>query len=205
MNQPETRTSLLLRIRDSRDRDAWEEFASIYRPAIIRLAQFKGLQNADAEDLAQQVLISVAKSIEDWKRDPSRATFRTWLNRVTHNAVLNAITRAAPDRASGNSKVFAFLNQSPACPHRDFELLTIEIRREVFRYAANEVCHEFQDETWQAFWRTAVEGQSVDHVARQLNKNRGSVYAARSRVMRRLKVKVQEFQMINLEQENQDD
>ena len=114
MMQTETRPSLLLRIRDASDRDAWQEFTSIYRPAIVRMARLRGLQNADAEDLAQQVLISVAEAIAGWKHDPDRARFRTWLNRVTHNAVLNALRKSRPDRGSGNSDVLALLNQGIA-------------------------------------------------------------------------------------------
>ncbi|HJN10352.1 MAG: hypothetical protein QGG09_11400 [Pirellulaceae bacterium] len=49
---PETRNSLLLKVRDPADADAWIEFAAIYRPVIYRLARRRGLQDADAEDLA---------------------------------------------------------------------------------------------------------------------------------------------------------
>ena len=199
MSQSKTSVSLLLRIRDSDDREAWEEFSNIYRPAIVGWARQKGLQNADAEDLAQQVLIKVAKSIPTWEHDPQRATFRTWLNRVTHNAALNAITRAKPDRASGNSKIMDFLNESTS-NDQSCEMLTIEIRREVFRYAANEIQPEFQPNTWSAFWLTSVDGHPVDEIASQLGKNPGSIYAARSRVMRRLKAKIEELQILEGDQ-----
>jgi len=83
MTSPETRSSLLLRIRDADDRDAWDQFSEIYRPVICRVARLKGLQQADAEDLAQQVLLSVAGAIDRWQPDEGRAKFRTWLKRVT--------------------------------------------------------------------------------------------------------------------------
>lgn len=197
MNQPKTSQSLLIRIRNSDDRDAWIQFSDIYRPAIVRFAKQKGLQNADAEDLAQQVLIAVSKSIQSWQPDPSRASFRTWLNRVAHNAIINIITRKKPDRAAGDSQVMAMLEESPA----DSEIgeLTIEIRREVFRYAANEIKSDFEPETWMAFWMTAVENLSVGVVSQQLGKSVGSIYAARSRVMKRLRQKVQELELTELE------
>lgn len=202
----ETRASLLLRIRNPHDRESWNEFANIYRPAIIRTAKLKGLQNADAEDLAQQVLISIANSIKNWKQDPQsskRANFRTWLYQVTRNAVINALTRKAPDAASGNSKVNAMLNQSPSSAKDDSSQLTIEIRRETFRYAASQIRDEFQTATWQAFWMTAVEGHSIEAAAEELNKSHGSIYAARSRVMRRLKEMVQEIQIVESEDSNE--
>lgn len=182
-----------MRIRDHNDREAWEVFASIYRPAIVRFAKQRGLQAADAEDLAQQVLLAVSRSIESWQPDSSRASFRTWLNRVSHNAVINAVTRSKPDRGSGNTHVIDLLEQSPVGD--DSEQLTIEIRREVFRFAAEEIEHEFHQPTWQAFWLTAVEQLSMEEVARQLQKSVGSIYAARSRVMRRLREKVNELEL----------
>ena len=159
MNYPDTRPSLLLRIRDPRDADAWNEFADIYRPAILRLAKIRGLQNADAEDLAQTVLISTAKAIQNWKPDPNRARFRSWLNRLAQNAIINAIQRAKPDRGSGNTETLSWLHQHAV--EISTEQITTELKRQVFRYAAEKIRCEFQEETWQAFWRTAVEGQSV--------------------------------------------
>lgn len=207
MATSETRASLLLRIRDPNDRESWNEFAKIYRPAIIRTAKVRGLQNADAEDLAQQVLISVANSIKHWKQDPQsnkRATFRTWLYQVTRNAVINALTRRAPDAASGNSKVNEMLNQRPVSVGDNSSQLTIEIRRETFRYAANQIREDFQSGTWQAFWLTAVDGHSIETAAEELNKSHGAIYAARSRVMKRLKEMVQQIQIIESEDSNED-
>jgi RNA polymerase sigma-70 factor (ECF subfamily) len=74
---PETRPSLILRVRDANDADAWNQFATLYRPVILRLARRKGIQAADAEDLAQQVLLSVAGAMERWQPDQQRARFRT--------------------------------------------------------------------------------------------------------------------------------
>ena len=191
---PETRASLLIRVRDPADQTAWHEFVEIYRPVILRLARQKGMQEADADDVAQQVLAAVAKAVERREHDPKRAKFRTWLKRVAHNAILNALTRGKPDRGSGDSALLAVLHQreSPNGPASD--LLRLEYRREVFRWAARQVRQEFQQATWDAFWRTAVEGRAVEVVAEELAKNPGAVYAARSRVMRRIQEKVTEYE-----------
>src|SRR4051794_29525034 len=108
---PETRPSLLIRVRDPADQVAWLEFVEIYRPVILRLARQKGMQEADAEDVAQDVLAAVAKAIEQREHDPKRAKFRTWLNRVASNAILNTLTRGRPDRGSGGSALLEVLNQ----------------------------------------------------------------------------------------------
>ena len=191
---PETRASLLIRVRNPSDQAAWYEFVEIYRPVIVRLARQKGMQEADAEDIAQEVLASIAKAVEQREHDPKRARFRTWLHRVAHNAILNALTRGKPDRSSGNSALQAVLMQHESPDGPDSDLLRLEHRREVFRWATRQVRKEFQQATWDAFWLTAVEGHSVEAVAKTLAKNPGAIYAARSRIMRRIQEKVTEYE-----------
>ena len=72
--------------------------------------------------------------------------------------------------------------------------MRLEHRREVFRWAARQVRREFHQTTWDAFWLTAVEGRTVEAVAKELAKNPGAVYAARSRVIRRIQEKVAEYE-----------
>ena len=97
---PDTRPSLLLRLPNQADEAAWERFVAMYRPVIVRLAEMKGLAPHDAEDLAQQVLISVSKGIASWEHDPRRARFRTWLARVVRNATLNAAAQPSAKSAA---------------------------------------------------------------------------------------------------------
>jgi RNA polymerase sigma-70 factor (ECF subfamily) len=192
---PETRVSLLVRIRDPADQAAWHEFVEIYWPVIHRLALRKGMQSADADDVAQQVLMAIAQAVERREHDPKRAKFRTWLHRVAHNAILNALSRAKPDRGSGDSGLWAVLERQPSQEGPDSDLLRLEHEREVFRWAARQIRPEFQPATWEAFWLTAIEGRDCEVVARRLGKNVGSIYAARSRVMRRLQEKAAEHRM----------
>jgi RNA polymerase sigma-70 factor (ECF subfamily) len=191
---PETRASLLIRVRDPRDQAAWQEFVEIYRPVILRLARRKGMQDADAEDVAQQVLMAVARATQEREHDPQRARFRTWLHRVAHNAILNALTRGKPDRGSGDSALLAVLNQHESHMGPDSDLLRLEHRREVFRWAARQVRREFHASTWDAFWLTAVEERTVEDAAKQLGKKPGAIYAARSRVIRRIQEVVSEYE-----------
>ncbi|MDB5389936.1 MAG: polymerase sigma factor [Planctomycetaceae bacterium] len=140
---PETRASLLIRVRDSADQAAWCEFVEIYWPVIIRLARLRGMQQADADDVAQTVLLAVAKSIERREHDRQQSRFRTWLNRVAQNAIINALTRGKPDRGAGDSGLLAMLEQHPAVAMADSDLLRLEYRREVFRWAAKQIKREF--------------------------------------------------------------
>ena len=190
---PETRASLLIRLKVRADQAAWTEFVEIYQPVIRRLALRRGMQSADADDVSQQVVFAVSKAIRRWDIDPQRGKFRTWLHRVAHNAILNALTRGSREFGSGDSDLLRQLEQQPDRGGPDSDLLRLEFRREQFRWAARQIQEEFQSATWDAFWLTSVEGVSPEEAAVQLKKGIGSIYAARSRVMRRLKEKLAEI------------
>ncbi len=188
---PNTRNSLLLKLRDRNDCESWREFVALYRPVVYRMARRRGMQDADAQDLAQAVLISVADSVERWEADPHRARFRTWLTRVARNATIDAFRRRRPDAAAGGTTEVTRLEQHP---EPDDEEIHREHRRECFRRAARCVRWEFAEETWLAFWQTTVEGRDIKEVAGQLGKSPGAVYIARSRVMQRLQKKIVEME-----------
>lgn len=188
---PETRHSLIQRLQDGGDNAAWEEFASIYRPIIVRIALRKQLQLDDAEDLAQQVLMLVLKNISKWKKDPTRARFRTWLQTVVRNAMINALSRRPKDQASGGTTSLEQLHQSPA--KADSLWFDLEWERETLRWVAQQVRSEFESSTWTAFWDTAIEEWSAQEVAERIGKSVGAVYIARSRVMQRIKQRIAEL------------
>lgn len=189
---PETQPGLILRLQDGTNEAAWEEFVSIYRPVIFRMAVSKGLQAADAEDLAQQVLVSVAKNISRWEHDPDRARFRTWLQRVVRNATLNALSRGPRDQAQGGTTAMLALDRHVE-NNDDSALFDKQWRREAFGRAADEVRDEFQAQTWEAFWLTAVEGVSPNDAAVRTGKSVGAVYVAKTRVMQRIQAKLREL------------
>jgi RNA polymerase sigma-70 factor (ECF subfamily) len=189
---PETRLSLIVRLKDRHDQEAWGEFLEIYRPLVYRLARAKGLQDADADDVAQQVFGAIAQAVDRWQPDANRARFRTWLTTVARNAILNALVRRVPDRASGDTAERDLLAEH-AEQSADSHLLLLASRREIFQWAARRVRGEFEPATWDAFWLTAVEERDVAEVAATTGKNSGAIYAARSRVMKRLKQAVEEW------------
>ncbi|MEL7498613.1 MAG: sigma-70 family RNA polymerase sigma factor [Planctomycetota bacterium] len=195
---PETKVSLILRLGQTDDHDAWSQFANAYQSVIFWSAKRQGLQPADADDIVQQVMTSIAKALRERPHDHSRAKFRTWLYRVTQNAILNCLERQKPDRGSGKESTFDLLANVAATPD-DMDQFDREYERAVFHWAANLIKPEFQATTWQAFWLTMVEGQSCAAAAKTISEitgeslGIGSVYAARSRVVKRLRKKVEEF------------
>lgn len=189
---PETNESLILRVKDPTDAASWSDFLAIYRPVVVRMACARGLQHADADDLAQQVFLAVARAIEDWEPDALQPPFRVWLSRITRNAIVNALTRKKPDTAGGSTSVQGLLLELPDRDEETTHQLLEESRREALRWAADEIRSEFTEVTWAMFWLTSIEGESVAEVARLQNKTPGAVYMARFRVMQRLKEKVLE-------------
>src|SRR5579859_5412636 len=110
-----TRPSLLVRIRDHGDRQAWAEFIDIYAPMVYGYAQKQGLQEADAADLTQEVLRAVARAVPRLEYDPSRGSFRGWLFAVVRNKLRDwyAAQRRHPP-GSGDTDVHQRLEQQPA-------------------------------------------------------------------------------------------
>ncbi|QDU08718.1 sigma-70 family RNA polymerase sigma factor [Gimesia aquarii] len=184
---PETIDSLIVRVRDPSNRAAWDQFEQLYRPVIFRIARAKGLQHADALDLVQQVLISVASAIDRFEKQNGGVRFRNWLSRITRNAILKALSRRPTDRAAGGSNILDVLSEVPAADNETDALINLEYRRELFQHAAEQVRCEVQESTWLAFELTALQETPIDRVAKALAVSTGSVYAARSRVMRRIR------------------
>lgn len=191
---PETRITLIQRLQYGGDDAAWLEFATIYRPVIVRLALRRQLQPADAEDLAQQVLLAVSRNIHKWKYDSARARFRTWLQTVIRNAAMNALSRKPRDQAAGGTTAVQQLSQHPV--REELNWFDTEWRQETFRWAAAQVRAEFEPETWTAFWETAVVGASAKDAAQKIGKTIGAVYIARTRVMQRIKQKIAELDQV---------
>ncbi len=190
MPGPETRPSLILRVRDPQHHEAWEEFVAIYQPLIYRLAVKKGFQHADANDLCQEVLAAVGKSIDRFDPDPEKGAFRGWLSRITRNLMINVLTRDRQTRGSGDSAVMQLLEQQADHDCEEATCFDMEYERAVFHWASDRVRQHVEESTWKAFWMTAVDGLAAEKVATVLGKSAGSVRVARCRVLARIKREV---------------
>jgi RNA polymerase sigma factor (sigma-70 family) len=182
-----TRPSLLVRIRNLHDREAWGQFVEIYAPLVYAMARRRGLQDADACDLTQEVLRSVSGSIGRLDYDRRKGTFRGWLFTVTRNALntfLEAQKRVPQGR--GDSAVQEWLEEQTE-PEEESTLWDREYQERLLACAAEQVRPSFEETTWQAFWQTAVEGKPGKEVAALLSMSVGAVYIARSRVLSRIK------------------
>jgi RNA polymerase sigma factor (sigma-70 family) len=188
---PLTRASLLVRIQDSADAEAWRQFFELYAPVVYGFARKRGLQDADAADLMQDVLRSVSLAAGRLDYDPAKGTFRGWLYSVTRNKIFNFLDKQRRQtRGSGDSGAHRRLEELPA-PAEEREEWDRDYERRRFAWAAERIREEFHDATWQAFWLTAVDGQSAKDAGAKLKMSPGAVYVAKSRVIARLREEIE--------------
>jgi RNA polymerase sigma-70 factor (ECF subfamily) len=192
---PSTRGSLLLRLRDPQDHEAWLEFVALYEPVIYRLLRRNGLQDADAQEIMQELFLAVSRNIDRWDPAKERGAFRGWLHRVARNLTINWLKqRERHVMAIGGSGLQALLDRLPAAEGPESAEFDRELRRALFRRAAEQVRSEVQLATWRAFWETSVLGRSPADAARKLAMTVGAIRVAKCRVLARLRAVVTEWE-----------
>ena len=199
---PDTSHSLIFRVKNPADGAAWTEFLGIYQPVVFRMARRRGLQDADAQDVIQQVFLSISKSIEGWIPGDLQPPFRAWLTTIARNAITKALTRRPRDAATGSTSMVELLEAQPDPQETTAEILA-EARKELIRWATEQIRSEFSEATWNVFWLTAIEGVPIAEVAKSTGRSAGAVYVARYRVIARLKEKVLEVSQLWDLQENE--
>ena len=180
-----TSETLLNRVRSPLDQEAWNEFVERYGRRIYGWCRQWGLQEADAEDVTQDVLLRLARKMRGFAYDPSRS-FRGWLRTLTHHAWSDFLEdRKCPGAGSGDGEVTRALEQVEA---RDdlARWLDEEFTRAQFEEASARVRLRVQPHTWEAFRLTAVEGKSGAEAAALLGMQVATVFVARSKVQKML-------------------
>ena len=191
MRPPDTRHSLIARLKDPQNHSAWTEFVCVYEPFLLRLVKKQGTPDQHAADVTQQLLLTIAKSVDRWRPDGKVASFRRWLGCVARNVVIKFMTRERKQIAGrGGSE---FLVQLEGIT--DDSIAAEQIRQyqhELILWAAELVRVEFRENSWRAFWETEIEGRSVADVSLELGVSTGSVYMSRSRVFARIRNRIEE-------------
>jgi len=190
----QTRPSLLLRLRRLDDRDAWSDFVRHYGPAVFGYYRRRGLQEADAVDLTQEVFRLVSRHIARFDYRPESGRFRSWLFTIASRVRLK------------------FQERSQRLPQSDISIDDLKeeaesdedwqdsLRRRLYELAFERVCNEASATTVSAFTRTAIDGISGEEVAEELGITRAAVYLARARVLAKLRQIVAELAAWEVEQ-----
>lgn len=185
-----TSASLLGRLhRDPDDPVAWEEFVAQYGPRVYRWCRRWGLQHTDAEDVAQNVLLEIARQFRSFKYDPSRS-FRGWLRTVSRRAWHRfAAGRSALQKGSGDSRIASALESVEA--REDLQKqLEEQFDAELLETATTRVRLRIHAKTWKAFELVVYEQLCGAEAAERLGMSVASVYAAKSRVQKMLEAEI---------------
>jgi RNA polymerase sigma-70 factor (ECF subfamily) len=183
-----TSRSLLIRV-NADEPEAWDRLVHLYAPLVLHWCRGKGLQDPDVADIFQEVFRAVVASVGGFRRDREGDTFRGWLRRITQNKLHDYFRRLDREaRGAGGSSARDRFAQMPEPQPREDDLEPDDDgERALFARAIELIRAEFEERTWAAFWRTAVDGRAAKDVAADLGMSPGAVRVAKSRVLHRLR------------------
>jgi RNA polymerase sigma-70 factor (ECF subfamily) len=174
-----TSASLLERIRQREDAASWARFVELYTPVIYGWARRSGLQESDATDVVQEVFAILLQKMSEFHYDPARS-FRAWLKTIAINLVRARRRRNKEQQfPDGDGQDLAEAHEQPEWD--------AESRRELVRRALHIMQADFHPTTWQVCWQLVAEERPATQVAAQFGLSVGTVYAARFRVLTRLR------------------
>jgi RNA polymerase sigma-70 factor (ECF subfamily) len=190
-----TRATLLARLRrDPTDQAAWGEFVEHYGRQIYRWCRQWKLQEADAEDVTQDILLKLAQKLRDFEYDASRS-FRGWLKTVAHHAWRDFVDgRSRRQAASGDSAIQELLHTLEA--REDLvQRLEEAFDHEVLEAAKVQVRLRVAPRTWEAFCLAALDGVPASEVAARVHMQVAMVYVAKSKVQKMLQEEIHKLEM----------
>lgn len=194
MTLPGTRHSLIVRL-NKQHQPSWFEFADVYEPFLVSLVRRCGVPEKDSRDVVQQIMMAVTKSLDSWSDDGRPESFRRWLNIVARNVAIKFMQAERKRHpASGGTDMVAVLNNVPFADDAFAAEQQKQYQHELIVWAADQVKSEFMESSWQAFHETMIQQRPVNQVAKELNVSAGSIYMSRSRILARIKQKLEVLQ-----------
>jgi RNA polymerase sigma-70 factor (ECF subfamily) len=188
-------STLLVQLQANRP-EAWQRLVQLYSPMIYRWCRRSGVMADDAADVLQEVLLAVTRHVSEFRRDGPHDSFTAWLATLTRSKVCDHYRRRhGKAEACGGSTAQRRMADIPQPPEPSPEIIQPDAEAVacLSRRVLDMIQAEFEPGTWQAFWRTAVEGQSPALVAEDLQMSAAAVYTAKSRVLRRLRQRLGEL------------
>jgi RNA polymerase sigma factor (sigma-70 family) len=188
-----TSVTLLGRLRqDPKDQAAWNDFVARYEPKILEWCRGWGLQESDARDVTQDVLLKLQRSLAKFAYDRSRS-FRGWLKTLTRHAWCDVVAdRKRNPTGSGDSRMRELFENIQAGNNLD-KHLEEEFRRELMDQAMALVRLRVEPRIWDAFRLTALEGSSGADASDRLEMNIARVYTAKSEVKKMIREEIRKL------------
>ncbi len=182
-----TSTDLLIGMRDVGNDRIWSTFSARYRPMLVSFGIHLGLCGNDAEDAAQETLVTFAQAYGEGKYNPEKGSLRNWLFGIAKHKIRDINRRKPPEtELPQGSNPTGWLEAHPD-DHSLSEIWEAQWRRAVLQECLNRVRQEVQPSTLRIFEMCVLEGWAVENVATELNMTKDTVYKARSRVLTRLR------------------
>ena len=177
-----TPPSLLERLRQSREREAWERFVEMYTPLFYGWTKRLQLDDHEAADVIQDLFAVLVEQLPTFVYDP-RKSFRAWLKTVLLNRWRNHLRRRSAEKRVHPGELDELAATRDPLP----EMEEAEYRQYVVGRALALMRTEFRPETWKACWEFVVCGRRAEEVAQELGISVNAVYLAKGRVLRRLR------------------
>lgn len=178
-----TPVSLLQRLKSRQDSAAWDRFVQLYTPLLYYWVRKTGLQEADAADLVQDVLTVLVVQMPEFARRRD-GSFHSWLRTVVMNARRDQLKRRQPAQLGENNSA------EPFTPDPLETFIENEYRGHLALQALRIMKGDFAPVTWQAVWAWVVEGRPAEDVVKQYGLSIGALYAAKCRVLNRLRAEL---------------
>jgi RNA polymerase sigma-70 factor (ECF subfamily) len=184
----ETSLSLLDRIRETSDAESWDRLVALYTPLLKRWLRRYEVQDADADDIVQEVLAALLNELPKFQHNEQAGAFRSWLRKILVNRVRRFWrSRDRQPVATGTSSIDEMLNQLQDEASEVSQIWNRDHDDHVLKRLMRGVQPQFAAQTWQAFYRQVIDRQMADAVAHDLGMSLSSVYMAKSRVLRALR------------------
>jgi RNA polymerase sigma-70 factor (ECF subfamily) len=182
-----TRQSLLGRLKDWQDDESWREFFETYWRLIYSVGRKAGLTDAEAHDVVQETLVSLAKTMPKFKYDPEVCAFKTWLQHLARKRIIDVLRKREPaglaDRELENGSVSSAIERVPDAGGLNFgEIWNQEWRQTLFDRALETVKKKVKPRQYQIFYLYVMKQLPVFEVARTMGVNVAQVYLAKHRV-----------------------
>ena len=196
-----TRASLLERLHDLEDQDSWQQFYTTYRRLIFGFATKHGLSGTEAEEVVQETVITVARNMPEFRYDPKRCSFKTWLFNLTLWRIQDQIRKRRPEdtpihRKPGQTDRTGTVERLPGPEsERLAAIWEAEWKKDLFERALEKVREHLVDEKqFQIFDLYALRRWPARKVARSLGVSLAKVYFYKHHISKLLRQEIQRLE-----------